>query len=503
MSDEGEASSSSGTGFPPDPSWDLYALLGDAAEGSSSSGSKQPPASTAGTNGAPVAGSTSSAGASGGTAAGLFVVSGGGALLSSSSSAKDIDRAYRRAAKRLHPDKNPDPKAAVLFAQLQSVYAYLSDASLRASYDARLAAAAARAAKDAALDSSLARMKRDLLEREAAAAQKAIQVRNAKREADLRRQAPSAAEQSRAQNEALLRSLQAQGKIGAQPPRAASHQTPIDLTASAPSSSSLSSSSSRLRGAAAALDEPSGKRPRTEPTAGARSGSGNGIHVNDEREDEQQRTLLLRWGKAVPVGNAAATSAAPTVESLRALVVRCVPAERSAATAAAGLPVLEHVLLRGEKRRAMLLFSRRADAATALPALQAAAAAGAYGPPPLEVQWLDDSRRGATSTAPLDSGALPSSFVPSASPTSTAATASSPFLSAASPAAATPSSSSAPADYEQATLSRLQAIAQRSKLKKMQQQQQQQQQEQQAPQPMGDAEGGPVAAAPVQAPAPS
>lgn len=66
---------SAGVGAQPDPSWDLYAMLAAGA-----------PAATTGAAAA-------------------------ARPLGPSSSAKDIHTAYRRRAKELHPDKNPDPKA--------------------------------------------------------------------------------------------------------------------------------------------------------------------------------------------------------------------------------------------------------------------------------------------------------------------------------------------------------------------------------------------------------
>ena len=56
--------------------------------------------------------------------------------LTSSSPPTDISRHYRKQARLLHPDKNPDnPKAAEQFDTLQRAYELLSDESKRAEYD--------------------------------------------------------------------------------------------------------------------------------------------------------------------------------------------------------------------------------------------------------------------------------------------------------------------------------------------------------------------------------
>src|ERR1700742_4956274 len=53
------------------------------------------------------------------------------------SSQKDIDQAYRRAARKHHPDKNRnDPEAVPKFHALQEAYNLLSDPAARAAHDA-------------------------------------------------------------------------------------------------------------------------------------------------------------------------------------------------------------------------------------------------------------------------------------------------------------------------------------------------------------------------------
>src|SRR5215472_8613480 len=47
----------------------------------------------------------------------------------------EIQDAFRRRAKNLHPDRNPDSEATVQFQRLSEAYAVLSDPASRAEYD--------------------------------------------------------------------------------------------------------------------------------------------------------------------------------------------------------------------------------------------------------------------------------------------------------------------------------------------------------------------------------
>ncbi len=55
--------------------------------------------------------------------------------VSRTASADELKRAYRKKARELHPDTNPDPTAAERFKELARAYQVLSDADQRARYD--------------------------------------------------------------------------------------------------------------------------------------------------------------------------------------------------------------------------------------------------------------------------------------------------------------------------------------------------------------------------------
>jgi len=55
--------------------------------------------------------------------------------ISQTATEEEIKRAYRKAALRLHPDKNPDPEAATQFQAVDKAYKVLIDPKLRSTYD--------------------------------------------------------------------------------------------------------------------------------------------------------------------------------------------------------------------------------------------------------------------------------------------------------------------------------------------------------------------------------
>ena len=55
--------------------------------------------------------------------------------ISPTATADEIQTAFRRHAKALHPDRNPDQQATVQFQRLSEAYAILGDPALRAEYD--------------------------------------------------------------------------------------------------------------------------------------------------------------------------------------------------------------------------------------------------------------------------------------------------------------------------------------------------------------------------------
>ena len=55
--------------------------------------------------------------------------------VSKSASPEDIRKAYRKLAKKLHPDTSKDPKAANKFAELNGAYEIVGDDAKRKAFD--------------------------------------------------------------------------------------------------------------------------------------------------------------------------------------------------------------------------------------------------------------------------------------------------------------------------------------------------------------------------------
>ena len=89
--------------------------------------------------------------------------------ISSSATERDIIRAYRRQALKVHPDKNPDDEhASKLFHRLTKAYELLKDPIKRNEYDARRKVKEEKAKRWATMDESRRRMRDELEKRELA-----------------------------------------------------------------------------------------------------------------------------------------------------------------------------------------------------------------------------------------------------------------------------------------------------------------------------------------------
>ena len=93
--------------------------------------------------------------------------------LASTASAGDIQKAYRKLARKYHPDKYKGDKAHAeqLFMKIKASVDVLNDAEKRKEFDARIAARVAREKKHAAMDAERRSLKEELERREREAAE--------------------------------------------------------------------------------------------------------------------------------------------------------------------------------------------------------------------------------------------------------------------------------------------------------------------------------------------
>lgn len=70
-------------------------------------------------------------------------------------SSKDVHGAYRRLARRYHPDRNPSPSARARMADLNEAYSWLKDGSRRAKYDRRFVVREPEAFQHVVIDAAL------------------------------------------------------------------------------------------------------------------------------------------------------------------------------------------------------------------------------------------------------------------------------------------------------------------------------------------------------------
>ena len=278
--------------------------------------------------------------------------------LSSSSPASELSRFYRKQARLLHPDKNPDKAdAAALFDRLQQAYELLSDDGRRRAYDEHWLAKAERKRKREAEDGELQRMRQRLHQREADAQSKASALRSS----------PQTQQQRRIhrENEAAIQQLKAAGaqrppSVSTRPAPASAASTTVSLALlQSVDEAALRSHFARygavelvlarkgralvtfydVAAAAAATKGEQGESNRWKLSRSADVDASH--HAADERKEPLPLTAALHQPDGAPV-NAAQLKAyeASTLSRLRELARRKKTVQEAEVAATSALPVI-------------------------------------------------------------------------------------------------------------------------------------------------------------------
>ncbi|TKR57932.1 hypothetical protein L596_030572 [Steinernema carpocapsae] len=164
--------------------------------------------------------------------------------------ANAVKKAYRKAARKWHPDKNPEPKATETFRKVQEAFELLADDTARAAYDHVVAAKAAKktfvAERRANEDAKRRKFREELEKREAAASEEDEEAKAAKelaREiARLRKEGSRLLDE---ENERLRRKMEAEEDENRRRRHAAQARKPT--TSSAPRKAAEESSKHTLK----------------------------------------------------------------------------------------------------------------------------------------------------------------------------------------------------------------------------------------------------------------
>jgi len=141
--------------------------------------------------------------------------------VSPSASKQTIVSAYRKMALKVHPDRNPDKKSAILFLRIKEALDILNDDKARVAYDAVIRAKQLRKKRDRDMDDKRREMMDTLLQREQAyKKQKAdeevaknnykAEVTRVRKEARKRRKAEEAEKEKERERELQMKQQQTQ-----------------------------------------------------------------------------------------------------------------------------------------------------------------------------------------------------------------------------------------------------------------------------------------------------